>query len=189
MPKIAIELTDTELDDLLTALCEWSPDNPQYIKHDADDIPDAEGISPRQDRINRTLYQKFGQFLPDDGLSPPHELVDPAHPLETAELVWVTPLSFCEADAFLKRETIELVTPPVIEPLPEESLDALCTPDKGRGANYRVTLTARVYEVAEIEVEANSEEEAIDIAHERRHLAEWDDTGCFDIVDSDVEKL
>lgn len=49
-----------ELDDLLTALSQWTSDNRWNDPKDEDDVPDADGISPREDRMS-TMYQRIGQ--------------------------------------------------------------------------------------------------------------------------------
>ena len=65
--EIKLELSEDELDDLLTALCEWSPDNQYRVGENADedDVRSEANdyCSPRETRMGE-LYQKFGQFLP-----------------------------------------------------------------------------------------------------------------------------
>ena len=61
--RIAMDLTEQELDDLLTALSDWSIEGSRKDRDD-DDIPrpEVDGASAREIRIGK-LYQRFGAFL------------------------------------------------------------------------------------------------------------------------------
>jgi hypothetical protein len=63
---ISLDLTEQELDDLLTALADWRSET-SGKERDDDDIPRPalDGATPREIRIGE-LYQRFGTFLVKD---------------------------------------------------------------------------------------------------------------------------